>query len=109
MQQVGVETQSEKWFEEFCGKARIAYKRIAEGKCKTPDYELTIDGQCIIVEVKEITRNKGERESDRLLSARGYGEVLCNTPGDRVRKKIADSSPQIKALAQGRCPSMLVL
>lgn len=109
MQGARVETQSEKWFEEFCAKANIACKRVAVGNGKTPDYELTINGQCIIAEVKEITRNRGERQSDRLLSERGYGEVLHNTPGDRVRKKIADSSPQIRALAKERCPSILVL
>lgn len=104
-----MKTQSEAWSEQFCAGAGIACERIAEGDCRMPDYKLTIDGQCIVVEVKEITRNKEERESDRLLSGRGYGEVLCNTPGDRVRKKIADSSPQIKALANRRYPSMLVL
>jgi hypothetical protein len=55
-------------------------------------------------------RNDEERESDRLLFKRGYGNALGGgTPGNRVRKKIADSSPQIKARTQGRYPSILVL
>jgi len=61
------------------------------------------------VEVKEISRKKEERESDRLLEVRGYGEVLSNTPGDRVRKKITESSAQIRAKARGKYPSILIL
>ncbi|MGD0020907.1 MAG: hypothetical protein ABSC54_01250 [Smithellaceae bacterium] len=104
-----MKTQSEKWFEDFCARSGIECERIEEKSNKTPDYELTIDEQKIIVEVKEITRNKEEQESDRLLSKRGYGSVLSNTPGERVRKKISDSSAQIKARTQGINPSILVL
>jgi hypothetical protein len=102
-------TQSEKWFEEFCINVGIECSRISENDGKTPDYQLQIDGQYIIVEVKEIARNKAEQESDRLVEKRGYGDVLSNTPGDRVRKKIADSSAQIKAKTLGTLPSILVL
>jgi hypothetical protein len=102
-------TLSETWFEEFCARAGILYVRVAETESKTPDYTLTVQGQTVIAEVKEITRNKEERESDRLVRERGYGNVTGGTPGARVRKKIAESSAQIKALAQGRHPSVLVL
>ncbi len=61
------------------------------------------------MEVKEILRNKEEQESDRLLYERGYGNAIGGTPGGRVRKKIADSSTQIKARTQGKYPSVLVL
>src|SRR6266851_2729830 len=104
-----MKTQSEKWFEDYCAHSGIVCKRIAEENSKTPDYELTIDSQRIIIEVKEISRNREERESDRLLSERGYGSALSDTPGDRVRKKITDSSAQIKARTDGIYPSILVL
>ena len=104
-----MKTQSEKWLEDYCTNSAIACKRISEGNSKTPDYELTIDDQLIIVEVKEITRNKTEQESDRLLSELGYGNVFKNTPGDRARKKITASLAQIKARTQGIYPSLLVL
>ncbi len=104
-----VKTQSELWFEEFCENAGIDCHRILEGDDKTPDYQLQINGQRIIVEVKEFSRNKVERESDRLLEERGYGEVLSNTPGSRVRKKISGSSAQIKAKTHGVFPSILLL
>ena len=104
-----METQSEIWFEEFCAKAGIDCHRISEGGNKIPDYQLQIDGQIIIAEVKEFRRNKVEQKSDKLLEERGYGEVLSNRPGDRVRKKISNSSAQIKAKTQGVHPSVLVL
>jgi len=102
-------TQSEVYFENFCANSGIAITRIPEGNSPTPDYELTINGQRIVVEVKEIVPNKEEQESDRLLHERGYGSALSTTPGDRVRKKISDSSAQIKARMQGTYPSILVL
>lgn len=106
---LSVKTQSEEWFEQFCVSVGIDCHRISEEDDKTPDYQLQVDGQTIIVEVKEFSRNKVEQKSDRLLEERGYGEVLSNTPGNRVRKKISDSSAQIKAKTQGVHPSILVL
>ena len=104
-----MKTQSEKWFEEFCTNVGIVCHRITEEDNKTPDYQLEIDDQTIIVEVKEFTRNKEEQKSDQLLKERGYGARLSNTPGDRVRKKITDSSAQIKARTKEIHPSILVL
>ena len=103
-----MKTQSEEWFEDFCARSGIECERIKKESNKTLDYELKIDEQKIIVEVKEITRNKEEQESDRLLLESGY-RALSNTPGERVRKKISNSSAQIKARTQGINPSILVL
>ena len=102
-------TQSEQWFEEFCNSVGLIFERIEEEEEKTPDYFLDIDDQRVIVEVKEFSRNKEERESDRLLEERGYGEALSNTPGDRVRKKISNASAQIKERTEGKSPSILAL
>lgn len=102
-------TQSETYFEKLCAELCIPLERIPESSGKTPDYKLTLDNLTIITEIKEIIRNKEERESDRMLQERGYGNALSSTPGDRVRKKISEASPQIKALSNGICPSLLVL
>lgn len=102
-------TFSEKVFEEFCATKGITCLRIAESDRRTPDYELVCGAERIIVEVKEITSNKEEQESDRLLTERGYGNVLSHTPGDRVRKKIADCSAQIKGRTGGKHASLLVV
>lgn len=92
-------------FEEFCANSRIEFVPIKEGETRTPDYEIIIDGQRIIVEVKEIDRNNNEKE---LLRTHGYEEG-SGTPGDRVRRKIKKASSQIKALTQEIYPSILVL
>ena len=103
-------TVSELLFEDYCDRVGIDCKRIeTEVASKTPDYELVIDGRKIIAEVKEFKRNREEQESYRLLEERGYGKVLGGEPGARVRKKINDSSPQIKAKTKGRHPGILVL
>ncbi len=101
---------SELLFEDYCDRVGIDWNRIkAEDGAKTPDYELVLDGRTIIAEVKEITRNREEQESYRLLEERGYGKVLDEKPGARVRKKIKVSSPQIKAKTEGCHPGILVL
>ena len=102
-------TPSEIYFENLCAQIGISLSRIPEGNSKTPDYELTINQQLIVTEVKEIVRNREEQDSDQVLRQRGYGNVLSTTPGDRVRKKISKSSRQIKARTQGKYPSLLVL
>jgi len=102
-------TLSERLFEHYCQSKGIACRKIPEADTSTPDYELAIEGRRIVVEVKEIDRNKEEQESDRLLRQRGYGNAESSTPGDRVRAKIDKSSAQIKVRTVGIHPSILVL
>jgi hypothetical protein len=102
-------TFSEQLFEDYCQRSGIHCRRIAEESNKTPDYELLVGGQRLIVEVKEISRNKHELESDRLLAERGYGLATRVVPGERVRGKISRSGAQIRVLTGGVLPSMLVL
>ena len=102
-------TQSEELFERFCAEVGIEFRKIDEGNETNPDYELKIGDLTIIAEVKEFDRNDAEKTSDRLLEDRGYGEALSNTPGDRVRKKIRNASPQIKRRTEGKHPGILVL
>ncbi len=49
---------------------RIAFTPIAEGSERTPDYEVTLRDERVIIEVKEIKKNKAEKESDRVLAQR---------------------------------------
>jgi hypothetical protein len=99
-------TQSENIFEKYCSNSEIQYHRITEGSSATPDYYLMIDGQKIVVEVKEID-NKAEirlvYKSNGLINFPGW------KPGERVRNKIKYSSKQIKARTEGIYPSLLVL
>lgn len=104
-----MKTRSEEIFEELCAAHSVPCERIKEGTSKTADYLIRMSDVEIVAEVKEIERNSAERESDRLLKERGYGECLGNEPGDRVRNKIRKASPQIKRLAKGTRSGMLVL
>lgn len=100
---------SEQIFETLCTRLGIAWRRVPESSGQTPDYELVLGSATVVVEVKETAPNAEQRESDRLLQERGYGNVTGGTPGDRVRKKISDCSAQIKARTAGTHPSMLVV
>jgi hypothetical protein len=98
-------THSEIFFKKYCARLEIKCIPFQTGESKTPDYELIIDEQRIIVEVKEIDRNRSEHES-----LRQYGrEEASGVPGDRVRRKIWKASSQIIALTQEIYPSILVL
>ena len=102
-------TISEEFFEKFCRDQGINCERIEEDGETSPDYLLRIQDHIIIAEVKEIEKNKEERESYKLLKERGRGKVLTNEPGDRVRSKIRKASPQIKARTEGKYSGILVL
>lgn len=101
--------QSEQWFEEFCNKSNLRFERIETSTKKTPDYTISIGDEIIIAEIKELVPNEDEMQSIELTKARGYGIILSITPGERVRNKIKRASAQIKARAQGKYPSILVL
>lgn len=102
-------TTSEVQFEAFCQQKGIVLQRIPEGDTRTPDYQIVIGSERIIVEVKENSPNPEELESNRLLKQRGYGNVTGGTPGDRVRKMIRSASAQLKARSNGNLPTMLVV
>lgn len=105
----GKRTVSETLFERLCVENRLTLVRIDESDTSMPDYWLKLPFGKIVVEVKEFQPNAAERESDRRLRETGVGTVLSTVPGARVRKKISEASPQIKARTQGMYPSMLVL
>ena len=101
-------TQSEHLFESFCRRHRIMCQRVATTSTRTPDYEIYLSRRKIAVEVKEITPNKEELEAQRLVKL-GQFVVFSSTPGDRVRGKISDAVPQLKAATKGRRSGLLVL
>ena len=88
-------TQSEQLFETYCAANRIRYKRIATSEQRTPDYDIFLPRRKVVVEVKEITPNAEERAADAIRA--GQFAVTSLTPGERIRKKIADAS--------WRCPA----
>jgi hypothetical protein len=106
---VTAKTESEASFEEFFRRNDFTLLLVTVTTTKTPHYTLRTNGHSIVVEVKEVLPTAEERESDRLALERGWGSVISTTPGERVRKKIADCSKQIKARTLGQHPGLLVL
>jgi hypothetical protein len=102
------QTISEREFEAFCKARGIPLERIPEASTRTPDYEIVLGSTRVVVEVKETEPNAEERESDRLLAKRGYGNAVGTTPGDRVRKMVRSCSAQLKARSNGVNPTLLV-
>lgn len=103
-------TQSEQLFEAFCRQHRILCRRVATTTARTPDYNIFLARRKIAVEVKEISPNKDELVAERLLRAGKSALVIVNAvPGERVRGKISDAVPQLKAATKGRRCGLLVL
>src|ERR1035437_5331274 len=96
-----MKTESEIYFEKFCERNRFPLLPVPVTTTKTPDYTLTVSGQLVVVEVKEILPTDEELESERLARETGVGKAIGSTPGKSVRKKIADCSKQIKARTRG--------
>ena len=101
-------TVSELLFESVCKDKQIDCNPIDEGQSKTPDFELLIDDQVVIAEVKELVKNREEQEVHKLLE-KGIHKAYGEKTGARVRKKIRRSGPQLKARAAAVYPGMLVL
>jgi len=53
---------SERLFEAFCRDAQIECVRIPQSTAKTPDYLITVDGNEIVCEVKQIEPNDADRQ-----------------------------------------------
>jgi hypothetical protein len=75
---------------------------------RTPDYEIFVPRRKVVVEIKEISPNREELDAQR-RARNGEFVVVSTTPGQRVRGKISDAVPQIKARSKGRFPGILVL
>jgi hypothetical protein len=106
------QTVSEALFERFCRETGIQFRRLnetIEQGGKTPDYELFVDQQLVVTEVKQLDPNEQERRVARQLNQRGCTEVYSETPGRRVREKINSAMPQLKARAMDQYPALLIL
>ena len=55
---MGVETSGELAFKNFCEAHRIPCKKIKEGSDSTPDYEVSLNGATVYVEVKDIEEDE---------------------------------------------------
>lgn len=103
-----MKTESEIAVEEFFATRGVHIEKIDEGAERSPDYRLDVDGMEIVAEVKQFNST---REEERKLSELKEGEVLVldADPGKGVRKKISDGAAQLKNLAKGKLPGILIL
>jgi hypothetical protein len=105
-------TISENLFERFCSENEIPCTPIPVAKTdshKTPDYELICHSKIVIAEVKELGTSPDDLARIERLRARGRTEVFDPKLDVRVRKMIDDAMPQLRRLAKGKYPAIVVV
>ena len=101
-------TISEILFEEFCRKREIKLEKILTGDERTPDYKIFVDGNEIIVEIKQIDMNPDEKQEYGKFKKGGIA-AGSNNIGKRVGKKISDANQQLSKLTKGKLPSICII
>lgn len=105
-------TVSEELFEEFCAANDLPLHSIvrrSEEDMKTPDYEIRIAQGPLIVEVKQLDLGPSDKANLADLEDKGETDVIIGGSISRIRKKIKNAMPQLKARSKGQLPTMLVL
>lgn len=102
---------SEQIFERFCTERGLNFNRIPQVEIKSPDYYLVLSGSNVVIEVKQIDATKEERKilQKPFEEWDQYDVFHWGTPGDRIRKKITDALPQLKAFAKAKLPTILII
>ena len=106
-------TTSETFFEQFCTQYGVRWEQIATESTdgvKTPDYAIFPKETKVIAEVKEIQENAAERqqrEHFEKMKCSTYGG--SNKLGDRARDIIGTAAKQLKRMAKGKCPAMILI
>ena len=93
-----VKTKAESVLEEFWALNRISWEKIPEGEQPTPDYKIILDGQVVLVEVKQIDQddNFGYQSSSRRV-------------GSHIRKKIDEAREQARTASNICTPFILLV
>lgn len=86
-------------FEEFCASNNIACEKITEGSEPTPDYKVTLNGVCVVVEVKQIDKDDNFNKDG----------VHTSTLGSHIRKRIHDAREQLKNASTDGIPTVLLV
>lgn len=105
-------TVSEELFERFCFENKISFCRIPRSDKngrKTPDYEIVIEDQYIVVEVKQFDTNPDDNKFQKQLEEDGITEVYKGKMTKRIRGKINDAMPQLKKWAKKRIPALIII
>lgn len=100
-------TEAEILFERFCNYRSVPWQRIPECSQRTPDYEITLSGQPVAVEVKQIEPNASDLAFFAELRTRGSAGRSVNT--SRAQDHIRSAAKQLRAYAKGKMPALAVL
>lgn len=100
---------SETFFLQYCNKGNISIRQLTPDGGKTPDFELILEGQKVIVEVKELRPNDGDKLANREFNEKGFAVWGDKNVGTRVRYKIDEGKHQLKRFADGKHPALMVL
>ena len=107
-------TISETFFEQFCTQHGVRWEPIATERTagvKSPDYAIFPKDTKVITEVKEIRENATERQQRKQLAEVGwsmFGERNAKL-GDRARDIITAAAKQLRRLAKGKSPALIVI
>jgi len=104
-----MKTKSEIAAEELFCSWGVKAEKIPESSEKSPDYCVHFPFGDVIVEVKQFEPTKEEVEIHKRLPSDGFSISKSFKPGNRVRKKITSASPQLRKLASGKFPAILLL
>jgi hypothetical protein len=105
-------TTSETFFEQFCTDHGVRWEPIptkASSGEKTPDYAIFPKETKVIAEVKEIQENADERQAREQIKEIGWSAFGSGKVGDRARDIIGTAAKQLKRMAKGKCPAMIVI
>lgn len=105
---VGVETESERAFSEFCNVRGLHLRRIPTGDTPQPDFEVQCPSGPVVVEVKEITANKQDVDFHESLTKHGSASDVRSIEA-RVYSAITSAKPQLKAHAHRGVPRIVLL
>src|SRR5690242_11588089 len=97
-------TKSESLFERFCEMHGIRCERVPTAEERTPDYDIYVGEQKIIVEVKQIDLLSEGKAAQDSFEKRGFSLVDLGRPGKHVWVAIRYGDPQIRERAKGRYP-----
>jgi hypothetical protein len=103
-------TAGETFFETFCTDHKVRWEPIPPSSSeKTPDYAIYPNGTKVIAEVKDIQENPTERQQREQLERLGWSTFGSGKVGDRARDIIGTAAKQLRRMAKGKCPAMIVI
>src|SRR6266496_1403765 len=106
-----MDTLSEQLFERLCDIQAVQWERIATTSAmRTPDYNIWLGSTKVIIEVKQLDLSKADRQTIEAWRQGGnLPAAFASNAHRRVRNIIGSASKQLRRLAKGKHPSIIVL